>query len=456
MRTSFKNKDFFKVMMSIALPITLQNLIASSVNMLDTLMITSLGNESLAAVGLANQVFFFYAVTIFGVATGSSIFIAQFWGKKDTENIGRVLGISLTLVLFLGIIFTLAALIVPEFIMKIFSNDAEVIRLGADYLRIVSLSYIISGISFAYAIASRSIGQAKMPMIASMVSFVTNALFNYLLIFGKFGFPQLGIKGAAYGTLIARAVEISIILYSIYSKKKHPNPLAQNIKNMTDWSGDFIKKYFKTAYPVILNEAFWSLGTVLYSLAYAKIGTDAAAAVQILNTVQNIFMVLMRGLANACTVMVGNKIGADEEKEAIEYANSFMILSVALGLIMGILLFITADGILLFFRNITPALRESSKKLLIVLAIFFFIKSFNGTLIVGVLRGGGDTKFSMILEMGSVWLVGVPLAFLGALVFKLPVYYVFVLVNMEEVVKAAIGIPRIVSKKWVTNVIKDM
>jgi putative MATE family efflux protein len=443
-------------MMSIALPITLQNLIASSVNMLDTLMITSLGNESLAAVGLANQVFFFYAVTIFGVATGSSIFIAQFWGKKDTENIGRVLGISLTLVLFLGIIFTLAALIVPEFIMKIFSNDAEVIRLGADYLRIVSLSYIISGISFAYAIASRSIGQAKMPMIASMVSFVTNALFNYLLIFGKFGFPQLGIKGAAYGTLIARAVEISIILYSIYSKKKHPNPLAQNIKNMTDWSGDFIKKYFKTAYPVILNEAFWSLGTVLYSLAYAKIGTDAAAAVQILNTVQNIFMVLMRGLANACTVMVGNKIGADEEKEAIEYANSFMILSVALGLIMGILLFITADGILLFFRNITPALRESSKKLLIVLAIFFFIKSFNGTLIVGVLRGGGDTKFSMILEMGSVWLVGVPLAFLGALVFKLPVYYVFVLVNMEEVVKAAIGIPRIVSKKWVTNVIKDM
>lgn len=456
MRTSFKNKDFFKVMMSIALPITLQNLIASSVNMLDTLMITSLGNESLAAVGLANQVFFFYAVTIFGVATGSSIFIAQFWGKKDTENIGRVLGISLTLVLFLGIIFTLAALIVPEFIMKIFSNDAEVIRLGADYLRIVSLSYIISGISFAYAIASRSIGQAKMPMIASMVSFVTNALFNYLLIFGKFGFPQLGIKGAAYGTLIARAVEISIILYSIYSKKKHPNPLAQNIKNMTDWSGDFIKKYFKTAYPVILNEAFWSLGTVLYSLAYAKIGTDAAAAVQILNTVQNIFMVLMRGLANACTVMVGNKIGADEENEAIEYANSFMILSVALGLIMGILLFITADGILLFFRNITPALRESSKKLLIVLAIFFFIKSFNGTLIVGVLRGGGDTKFSMILEMGSVWLVGVPLAFLGALVFKLPVYYVFVLVNMEEVVKAAIGIPRIVSKKWVTNVIKDM
>lgn len=454
MRTSFKNKDFLKVMLSIALPITLQNLIASSVNMLDTLMVTSLGNESLAAVGLANQVFFFYSVTIFGVATGSSIFISQFWGKKDSENIGRIMGISLFIVCFLGILFTIAALMVPELIMKIFSNDAEVIRLGVDYLRIVSLSYIITGISFLYAVASRSIGQAKMPMVASMISFATNALFNYLLIFGKFGFPQLGIKGAAYGTLIARLVEIILILYSIYSNKE--NPLAHNMASLTDWSKEFIRKYFKTAYPVILNEAFWSLGTVLYSLAYAKIGTEAAAAVQILSTVQNIFMVMTRGLSNACTVMVGNKIGADEENEAIEYANSFLIISVVLGLILGVALFFTTEAILLFFRNITPGLHESSKKLLLVLAFFLFIKSFNSIMIVGVLRGGGDTKFSMFLEMGSVWLVGVPLAFLGALVLNLPVYYVSILVNMEEVVKAAIGIPRIISKKWVTNVIKDM
>lgn len=455
MRTNFKDKKFLKAMIAIALPITLQNLVASSVNMLDTLMITSLGEESLAAVGLANQVFFFYAVTIFGVATGSSIFTSQFWGKQDTKNIARILGISLVITSALGALFTLAAFIVPEFIMKIFSNDSEVIKLGVDYLRIVSLSYIITGISFTYAVSSRSIGQDKMPMVVSMVSFVTNAIFNYLLIFGKFGFPQLGVKGAAYGTLIARVVEIVLIFYSIYSRKKN-NPLAHSLRNMTDWTGDFVKKYFKTAYPVILNEAFWSLGTVLYSLAFAKIGTEAAAAVQILNTVQNVFMVMCRGLANACTVMVGNKIGADEEDAAVEYANSFMILSTALGLVLGILLFFSTDLILMFFRNLTPGLYNASKNLLLISAGFFFIKSFNATLIVGVLRGGGDTKFSMILEMGSVWLVGVPLAFLGALVFKFPVYYVFLLVNMEEVVKAIIGIFRARSKKWVTNVIHDM
>ena len=252
MMTSFKDKDFLKAMIAIALPITLQNLIASSVNMLDTLMITSLGQESLAAVGLANQVFFFYAVTIFGVATGSSIFISQFWGKKDSANIKRILGLSLTIGSILGIIFTLAALFIPEHIMRIFSKDTEVIKLGVDYLRIVSISYIITGISFCYAVASRSIGQAKMPMVVSIISFVTNATFNYLLIFGKFGFPQLGIKGAAYGTLIARIVEIGLILYSIYSDTN--NPLAGSIKDMTDWTSDFVKKYFKTAYPVILNE----------------------------------------------------------------------------------------------------------------------------------------------------------------------------------------------------------
>ncbi len=455
MQNSLKDKKFLKAMISIAIPITLQNLVASSVNMLDTLMITSLGKESLAAVGLANQLFFFYAVIIFGVCTGSSIFVAQFWGKRDTKNIARVLGISLIIVFLLGTLFTLAALVVPESIMKIFSEDEEVIRLGIDYLRIISLSYIITGISFTYAVSLRSIGQANIPMVVSFISFGTNALFNYLLIFGKFGFPRLEIKGAAYGTLIARLVEICLILYFVYSKKRN-NPLAHNLSSMAALTKDFVMKYFKTASPVILNETFWSLGTVLYSIAYAKIGTEAAAAVQILNVVQNIFMVTSRGLANACTVMVGNKIGAEEEGEAIKYANSFMVISATLGLIMGLVLFVTTDGILMFFRNLTPDLYETSKKLLIVLAMFFLIKSFNGTLIVGVLRGGGDTKFSMLLEMGSVWLVGVPMAFIGALVLKFPVYYVFLLVNLEEIVKAIIGILRVQSKKWVTNVIKDI
>ena len=453
MKNFWKDRAFFRAMFSIALPITIQNLIASSVNMLDTLMITSLGQESLAAVGLANQVFFFYGVTVFGISTGSAIFIAQFWGNRDRRNIKRILGLSLTLGSLLGIMFTLAALFIPEYLMKIFSKDPKVIALGVKYLRAVSTSYVITGISFSYAVASRSVGEARMPVVASFASFVTNGVFNYLLIFGKLGFPRLEVVGAAYGTLIARAVELFIILYFVYSSR---GPLAGSIREMTDWNKNFVKRYFKTATPVIFNEAFWSLGTVLYSIAYAKIGTEAAAAVQILNTVQNLFMVITRGMGNACTVMVGNKIGAGEEEVAIQYANRFLILSIGVGLLLSTGIFLTSDLMLKAFRNLTPELYETSKRLLIALAIFFTIKVYNGTLVVGVLRGGGDTRFSMLLDMAGVWLIGVPLAFIGALVLKFPVYYVTPLVYMEEVVKAAIGTPRVISRKWVTNLIKDM
>lgn len=452
-KNMFKDKIFFSTLIAIAIPITLQNLITSSVNMLDTFMITSLGEDSLAAVGLANQVFFFYSLIIFGIASGSAIFVAQFWGKRDEKNIKRILGIALTISIIIGIIFTVVVLIAPSNIMRIFSSDNEVIKLGVDYLRIVIFSYVVFGVSFTFQISSRSTGDAKMPMVVSVISFLINLVFNYLLIYGHFGFPRLEVKGAAYSTLLARVVELLVVLYSIYSSD---GPLRGTIKDLIDWNRDFIYKYFKTSLPVIVNETFWSLGNVLYSVAYAKIGTEAAAAIQILSTVQNLFMVFTRGVGNACTVMVGNKIGADEEDTAIEYAKRFLFISASLGLLLGLILIFTSDFILMLFRDLTPQLRYTSKMLLIILGIFFAVKSLNGTIIVGILRSGGDTKFSMLLEMGSVWLAGVPLAFIGSLVLKLPVYLVTPLAYSEEIVKALIGLYRVHSNKWVMNVTKEM
>ncbi|MSS43112.1 MATE family efflux transporter [Anaerosalibacter bizertensis] len=449
----WKDKTFFKGMLGIALPIALQNLITSSLNMVDTLMISSLGDASIAAVGLANQVFFFYMLIVFGINSGSSIFISQFWGKEDIKNIRKILGLAICLGSVVGILFTIAAFFVPEFLMNIFTKDAEVVALGADYLKIVSLSYIVTAIGFSYSVAARSIGQARMPMVVSAISFVTNTFFNYLLIFGKFGFPRLGVKGAAYGTLIARIVELGFILYAVYSDR---GVLAASIKDLTGWGKDYFMKYIKTTYPVILNEAIWALGNIMYSIAYARIGKEAIAAVQIATTVQNIFMVISRGLANAATVMVGNKIGGNEEKLAVEYSKRFLTIATMTGVVLGMGLFFSAGTVLKLFRKLTPEVYEIAKNILKVIGIVFFIKMFNGTMIVGVLRGGGDTKFSLFLELGSVWLVGVPMAFLGALVFKLPVHIIVAFVSLEEVVKAVIGIPRLISKKWVKNVTESM
>lgn len=405
----WKDKIFLKSMLSIAIPIALQNLITSSLNMVDTLMISSLGESSIAAVGLANQVFFFYALINFGINSGSSIFISQYWGREDIFSIRKVLGLSVSLSTITGIIFTLGAFFFPEFIMGIFIKEPEVVKLGADYLRIVSLSYIITAIGFAYSIALRSTGRPKVPMMVSAISFVTNTVFNYLLIFGKFGFPQLGVKGAAWGTLIARIVEIIFILYIVYSTN---GPLAASPKELLDWNKEFVNKYLNTISPVILNETFWSLGQVMYSIAYARIGKEATAAIQLTTTIQNIFFVLVRGLANACAVMVGNKIGAGDKEEAYEYAIQFLTLSTLIGLIFGVIMALTPDLTLKVFKNLEPNLYEITRKLLVIMGLSFFIRTYNSTAIVGVLRGGGDTRFSMFLEMGAVWLVGVPLAFL--------------------------------------------
>ncbi len=443
----WKDKVFLKTMIAIVVPIALQNLIISSLNMVDTLMISGLGEASIAAVGLANQIFFFFNVINFGIHSGSSIFISQYWGKEDIPNIKRVLGLSLFLTIVVGMVFTIAGFFFPRVLMNVFTHEEEVVRLGISYLRTVSLSYVITGISFAYSIALRSTGRPKVPMVISGISFITNTVFNYLLIFGKFGFPALGVKGAALGTLIARLVEITFLFYIVY---REIDALSASLKELIDWNKAFIKKYIDIITPVVMNEGFWALGQIMYSIAYARIGKEAAAAVQLTNTIQNIFFVFVRGLANACAVIIGNKIGrGEDEKDVYDYAIKSLSMSLVVGGILGGIMAITPDITLKIFSNLNPDLYRSAKLLLIFMGIAFSIRSYNATAIVGVFRGGGDTKYSMILEMGAVWLIGVPLGFLASLVFKYPVYIVFLFVISEEIFKFIISIPRIVSRKWI-------
>ena len=450
--TLTEEKGFYKSILTIALPIAMQNLISNSLNMVDTMMIGKLGVTEIAAVGLANQYFFFFALILFGINSGAGIFIAQFWGQKDVLNIRRMLGLALITGMSIAMIFTIGGFFMPERILRLFLKNSDVIKLGSDYLRIVCFSYILNTISFAFAFACRCIGKARVPMYVSMIALLSNTFLNYLLIFGNFGFPQMGVKGAAIATVIARAIELILILGIIYNEK---GVLAASVHELKDLSINFIKKYLKTATPVILNEGFWALGMVMYSVAYARIGKAELASAQIANTIQGIFLVLSMGIANASGIMIGNKIGAKEEKLGITYAKRFCKIGPVLGLIMGIGLLLASPLILSIFNLSTKAYNDT-RGILIVMAIYMAIKVFNTTMIVGILRSGGDTKFALFLEVGTVWLVGVPLAFLGALVWNLPIYYVVAVVSLEEIVKMAIGVPRIISKKWMKNVVSNI
>lgn len=452
---SEKNMEFYKTMLSIALPVTIQNLISSSLNMIDIFMITKLGEANIAATGQANQVFFLFAIILFGINSGSSIFIAQFWGKRDRTNIRRVLGLAIISGVILSLIFTSAAILFPASIMKLLINDKEVIDLGVKYLRVIAISYIFTAVTFAYSGACRSIRQAKLPMLASIASILINSVLNYGLIFGNFGLPEMKIEGAALATLIARVVECLLIVIMIY-KGKGTDVLNAKISELIDISFRFVKKFFKTTMPVIMNEGMWSLGVVMYSIAYARIGKEATAAVQVALTIQNIFMVFSLGLASACATMIGNKIGENKNEEGIIYAKKFCIIGVIVGLTLAVILYVSSPYLLKLFSSSSPELYESSRKVLRTIAFFIPSKLFTTILIVGIFRGGGDTKYSMMLEIGCVWLVGVPFAFIGALVLKLPVYLVLACAYSEELVKSVLGLPRLISKKWIKNVVEDI
>lgn len=449
-KLNWKDKVFYRTMLAIALPIALQNLITSSLNMIDTVMIGRLGEIEIAAVGLANQYFFIFVLLLFGINSGAAIFTSQFWGKNDTANIKRIIGITLIMGGSLSIIFGIGAFMVPHRILRIFTNDTEVINLGSQYLRIICFSYFVTAVGFSFSFTARSIGQAKLPMFVSAVSVLSNAIFNYILIFGKLGFPMMGVRGAALATLLARIIETTLLLTIIYGQRM---VIGGTFREMFNINFSLFRRYIKTGLPVILNEGLWSLGTTMYSIAYARISTEAIAAVQIANTVQSVFMVVAMGLGNACAVMIGNIIGAKEEEKAVEYAFRFSVVGPVIGIGLGIMLFLSAPLILSFY-NISPTVYENAKNILQVMSLFICAKIFNTILVIGILRSGGDTTFSLMLEMCSIWLFGVPMAFLGAHFLKLPVYLVVAMVSCEEVVKALFGIPRVLSKKWVKNVVE--
>lgn len=448
---NFNDRNFYKKMLAISLPIMLQNLISSVLNMVDTVMVGALGEAQIAAVGLANQIFFLFYLVIYGINSGCGIFIAQYWGSKDEESIRRTLGFSIIMGAAVGFMFTLIVLCMPRQIMLLFTADEAVIEYGISYMRYVSLSYVMTSISIAYSFAARNIGDVKMPMLISAISLIVNGVLNFVLIFGFLSFPRLEVEGAAIATVIARLLEAIAIVFWIYAARKD-KVLSTRIADIKRLNGSFIRNILVTAIPVILNDVFWALGVTMYSAAYARISTTAIASIQIANTVQDIFMVIVMGMAASCAVMVGNEIGSGNKDNAILYGNRYIKIGTLVGLVLGLLLILVSPLILMMFSS-THVVQKAAQKILIVMGSFLWVRFLNSVLVVGILRSGGDTTFSMILETCSVWIIGVPLAFAGALWWHLPAYLVFTLISIEELVKAYFGMIRVKSNKWVRNVI---
>lgn len=448
-----ENKRFYKLLISLCIPIIIQNLISTSVNVIDTVMISSLGETSVASIGVANQFFFLFNMTLSGLTGGAGLFISQFYGKNDTNNIKKVTGLNVLLGIILGLIFFIPALFFPKLIIHFFSYDTNVIKLCIDYFSIIAFCYPLIAVSTVFSMGSRSVRNPKLGMICSAIALISNIILNYGLIFGNLGLPALGVKGAALATVIARLIEFLLLVSYVYVFKKN-YILRFNLSNLKSIDKSFISAFFTKSTPILLNDSGWAIGTVLYSVAYSKAGTSAIAASQIATSTGNFFIMTAVCVAIGASIMLGNELGADNKEVAIDYAKKFSKIVFIVGTILGILLIFNIPMLLKMF-SVSDSLAPDIIKIFVIMGLLMGLKSFNTLLIIGVLRSGGDTKYSLFLELGCMWLVSLPLTFIFA-IKGAPIYVLVLLTYSEEIVKFIFGVPRAMSKKWVANIVKEI
>lgn len=443
----YRDPEYFPNVRKIAVPIIIQQLMFSGLNMLGVIFVGQKGDASVAAVGLAGQIAFLLNLVHFGIISGAAMFTAQFWGRQDIPNLRRVLGLCLMFAVTASLIFFTLSQLFPSQILQIYSKDAEVVELGTNYIRTFSWTFPFFAITFSYALVMRSTGDVKTPTIISVGALGLSTFLSYSLIFGKFSLPELGIQGAAVAAVIARALECVILLATTYVRK---TPVAASLRELTDFDAAFVGRVIKPMLPVILNELFWALGITTYNVIYGRMGTAPYAAMNIVSTIEQMAFVIFIGIANATSVLVGNRIGAGQEEEAHQYAGRSLGLGIVGGLIVGVILqFVKAPVLSLY--NVSPEVIVSAGHVINIVTFFLWVRVNNMTIVIGILRAGGDTRYSLFLDGFIIWIVGVPMAYLAAFVLQLPVYFVYLFVMSEEIAKFVLGILRFRSRRWINN-----
>jgi putative MATE family efflux protein len=442
-----KDKDFLRTTFRLASPIIFQHFIMFSLGLVDILMIGQLGETAVAAVGVADEMFFLVILLMFGISSGAAIFTAQYWGQNDLARIRSVLGVSLLMALTGALAFSLVAVLAPAWVIGIYSTDPEVIRLGSSYLGIVGLSFAMTAITSSYGAVLRSMENVTLPMLVSLMALGLNTFFNYGLIFGHFGLPALGVTGAAIATATARSLEALTLVLIIYLRRMPVDALPGQLFNFRLIS---LRQFFIVTLPVVGTEIAWSFGITAYNVVYARIGTDAVAAVNIAGALERVVFVIFIGLGNACAIMIGNKIGANQTHKVDDYTRRFLILTPSLAVVVGIILLILGNLVLPAY-NISASTAAYVQSILWIMFFTMPIRSTNLLVLGGMLRSGGDTRYAFWIDACAMGLVGVPRALFSAFWLGLPVYLVYLVVMTEEGVKFTLGLWRIKSRKWVNN-----
>lgn len=445
MQLFVKDRDFYNKVLKISIPVTIQNIIFISVNMIGTMMLGSFGETQLSASSLANQFQVIFMILCLGMGGGASVITAQYWGKKDIDRLKKAVTIMLRTMLAVALFFTAVTVLFPREIMSIYTTDAAIIEKGADFFKIGAFVYVFMGLSLTVTIILRSIGQLRVSLLSSSCSLIINVFVSWVFIFGKFGAPRLEIVGTAIGALTARIFETLVVVgYLLLFDKR----IKYRIRDFFAKCGECAHEFLHYCVPVIISDLLLALGNNAVTVVMGRIGSEFVSANAITSITVQISTVFIQGLSNASSIITGNTLGKGKIPEAYHQGVTFLSLSTIVGLLAGGVIVLISPLIISGY-NITESTRLITVQLMNAVGINVVFQAISSVMTKGVLRGGGDTKFLMAADVLFLWIASIPLGALAAFVFHLSPFWIFTLLKVDMIIKTFWCVFRLKSKKWI-------
>lgn len=442
------DKQFYFSIARIAIPVSLQGLITVGINLMDTVMLSSMGDTQLSASALAGQFINLFQICCMGIGMGASVLTSRFWGMQDKDGLRKTITIMLRICLAFASLFTLVTLLFPGLIMRIYTGDYDNIRYGISYLRWLFPTYFCMGLSLTCTIVLRSVGQVKIPLICSILAFFVNIFFNWVFIFGHLGAPRMEIAGAALGTLIARIFELLFICGFFFLKDQRA---GYRFRHLRMECKALVGEYLKISIPVLVSDGLLALGNNSVAMIMGRIGTAFVAANSVTMVVQQLSSVLTQGVSNASGIMTGHTMGQGEYEKAQRQGYTFLGIGFVLGCFAAIVILLLRSPVIAYYQ-VTAQAKAIAWELMDAISFVIIFQAMNSILTKGVLRAGGDTRFLMLGDILFLWVASIPLGALAGLVWHWPPFWIYTMLKIDQIIKCVWCFFRLKSGKWMKKI----
>lgn len=442
------DKKFYTTVAGIAIPVALQGLITQGVNVMDTVMIGTLGETQLSAVSLANQFINIFHIFCMGIGMGASVLVARYYGMKEEASLKSTVSIMLRLCLAMATLFCVLTVFMPEQIMKIYTVEEDIINYGITYLEYSVITYFLLGLSLTCTIVLRNVGQVKLPLYTSVAAFFVNVGANYMFIYGKLGAPRMEVAGAAIGTLISRIFEFAMICGYLFLKDKEIN---FRIKDLFKPVGVLWKEYIRVSIPVLVSDGILALGNNSVAMVIGRLGENFVAANAVTAVTQQLSSVMISGFSQAGAIVTGYTLGEGDREKAHRQGYAFLGIGFLFGFIAAVIIMLISGPMIMAY-NLTPETQSIAKELMVSICIIVLFQATNSIMTKGVLRGGGDTKVLMIADNVFLWVASIPLGALTGLVLHMPPFWIYFFLKIDQVLKAVWCVIRLRSGKWIKKI----